>query len=161
MITIPIADKAETGTELGITASETAIALLNNNREGFLLLDNVLDWPDSPTNTHEALDSLKQDVKALVEYPYTPTNVLDWTPTPTTVLEALEQLNSDKSARTTEIVTTDVVVTSVVAASVQTAAYVQADVESIAALANDLKSKYDTLVALTNELKATINAMNL
>jgi len=161
MITIPVADKAETEAELDIVASETAIALLNNNREGYLLLDNILDWPDSPSNTHEALDSLKQELLLVETLPFTPENVLEWSPTPASVPEALEQLNSDKASKEAEIVSDDAEVSIAPEAAIQTGLYVQADVQSIADLANDLKAKYDALVVLTNELKSTLNAMNI
>lgn len=50
--------------------------------------------------------------------------------------------------------------TAVADAAVQTGAYVQADVQSIADLANDLKAKYNAMVTLVNELKTKMNSMN-
>ena len=69
-----------------------------------------------------------------------------------------------KAAKTTAVVAADVsataaadaVVTAVADAAVQSVAYVQADVQSIADLANDLKVHYNASVTLMNELKADL-----
>ena len=65
-----------------------------------------------------------------------------------------------KATKSVAIVAGDSVVTAVVDAPVQTASYVQADVEAIRALANDLKAKYNVAVTLINELKTRIDVMN-
>lgn len=60
----------------------------------------------------------------------------------------------------TAAVEPDAVVSSQADAATQTGSYVQADVQSIADLANDLKAKYNLAVALLNELKGILNTMN-
>jgi len=56
------------------------------------------------------------------------------------------------------VVAADTAVTAVTDATTQTGAYNQADVQSIVALANDLKAKYNVAVTLINELKTDLNA---
>lgn len=72
------------------------------------------------------------------------------------------------------VVAADADSTTAADAATQTGAYVQADVQSIADLANELKvdynsavtlvnelkAKLDTLTTLVNELKSTVNTMN-
>lgn len=71
--------------------------------------------------------------------------------------EILALINDLKTTAGFPLTSADGVATAVVAASTQTASYVQADVQSIADLANDLKAKYDALVTLVNEMKTKIN----
>lgn len=66
----------------------------------------------------------------------------------------------DKADKTTAIVIANSAVTAVANAATQTALYVDADVQTIADLANDLKAKYNAMVALVNDLKVKVNAMN-
>jgi len=65
-----------------------------------------------------------------------------------------------KAAKTTAAVEADALATVVVAVGPASAAYVQAEVQAVADLANDLKAKYDAAILLINELKAKLNTMN-
>ncbi len=65
-----------------------------------------------------------------------------------------------KALKSTVLVEADAVVTLVAAAGPVGVGYVQAEVQAIADLANDLKAKYDAAVALINEMKAKLDAMN-
>lgn len=58
------------------------------------------------------------------------------------------------------VVAASAVTEAVVDAATQSGSYVQADVQSIATLVNDLKAKYNAMVTLTNELKTKLNATN-
>lgn len=69
-------------------------------------------------------------------------------------------LENGTSVLVAVVATADSAVTAVADAPVQTASYVQADVEAIRALANDLKAKYNAMVTLTNELKTQFNLSN-
>ena len=69
-------------------------------------------------------------------------------------------LEDEKAVKTTLITTVDLKSSIQADAPVQTGTYVQADVEAIRVLANDLKAKYNAAVTLINELKSIIDNMN-
>jgi len=66
----------------------------------------------------------------------------------------------NKAAKTASVAASNAAATSAPAANVQTGSYVQADVESIRTLANDLQTQYDGSVTLINELKTKMDTMN-
>jgi len=69
-------------------------------------------------------------------------------------------LELSKALKVTSISTVDLTPSIQADSNTQSASYVQADVQSIADLANDLKVKVNIANTLINELKAKINEMN-
>lgn len=114
----------------------------------------------SDTDLHHARYTKEEVLEAAVQAGALESLQVTKAPTHDAVIAALNANAETQANKTTVILTIDSVVSAVTNAPTQTGSYVEADVQAIADLANDLKTKYNDAVTLINELKAKLDTMN-